>query len=152
MPFINHLASLLVNIVVNTANARAQLNSVKGSLQSTGQSALHGAARFYLLRAALLASKEVMSGLASKAAEMEQGFITLERTASEFAGTQNRMQLMAKAIDEVGITLGDLQKAIAITGQLGIRGKQNILEFSETILKLSTVTGATPDAGLLADL
>jgi TP901 family phage tail tape measure protein len=131
----------MVNIVVNTRHFNRGMRDVHSGLRG-----INGAAQFYLLRASFLAAAGTMTELIKKAAELEEGFIKIERVASQLKNTNFRAELIGLGKDTAGVTVQELQKVIKLAAQLGFRGKEDLVEFGKQIAILSSVTGEDSEA------
>jgi TP901 family phage tail tape measure protein len=134
--FGNALANLVVNIIVNSKGFHSQLLGIRNQLQQTSAAAqrMRG---FFIFSAAVYAA----SAFVRKLAEIETGFIRIERVAKEFKGGGFRGEIIDLAQEVSGSSLADIQKIMKITGQIGIRGRDNLLEFSRSMAMMASVTG-----------
>jgi hypothetical protein len=81
--------------------------------------------------------------------EYEAGMLAISRT-TQIAGVQ--MQQFQQSFDQMaaktkGVSPESLLEFSEVAGQLGIRGSQNVLNFAETIGKLTTVTNISGEEG-----
>ncbi len=134
MAFVNHLASLIVNIVVNTRQFNSEMKGVQSRVVNT-------AAGFYLFRAAALTATASLKTILQKTAELEQGFINIERLAPELAGKNFRKDLTELALGLEGVDLQKLQSIGQAVAELGITGADNIKELTKQVAMLATVSG-----------
>lgn len=146
------LANLVVNIMANTQQFNTQLNSVRNQLthiQSTSnrltifnprpQGFLNS---FFAITTGIYALKQYISLLE----RIETGFVRIERVAKEFKGGNFRNQIFDLAQNISGTGIEDIQHILKISAQLGIRGKKDLLEFSNAIAMMSGVTGQSAEA------
>lgn len=133
--FLNHLASLVVNIVINTRQFNQGMNGVQNRLVS-------GAAGFYLLRSAMLTSVGAMNSIVQATAKIEEGFIKIERVAKEVRGGSFREDIKNQITFELpGVKIEEYQKILKIAAQLGIQGKNDLEKFGAQVAILANVTG-----------
>ena len=93
---------------------------------------------------------------ASKAVEitsrLEQGFIEIAKTTG-LAGQeleQLKDKVLSLSTELKGVSLEELQKIVAIAGQLGVQGKDNIAEFTEVVAKMAIATDLTAEKSAVA--
>ena len=145
MAFTNSLASLVVNIVVRTARANQQINSVKGGLKSTGMTALNTAASLWILRAAFLTVRDTIASVYKSTAEFETAIVRITSISSNLKNTG-----FAESVERVGLALSGIQVKdladVSLTAvKMGIEGKQAILEFSKVVNQFAYVTDTSTD-------
>lgn len=135
------LASLIVNIILNSRGFNSQMSDHRRNIVQT-------AAKFYLLRTAVLAAVNSMSRMVNRAAEIEDGFTNVERIANNLRNTTFRGDLFNLDEQLKGINIDKLQKAAQAVARLGIR--ENIIEITKTIALFSkTAQMAEDDAALI---
>lgn len=122
------LASLIVNIILNS---RGFNNEMKGTKRNIVQTA----AKFYLLRTAVLAAVTSMNRMVSRAGEIEDGFTNIERIAANLRNTTFRSDMFDLDAQLRGINIDSLQQSAKGLARLGIR--ENLLELSKTISMFS---------------
>jgi len=134
--FISPLANLIVNILVNNRNFNTQMAQMHGQMN---RMSLIGRnfGNYFIVTAGIAALIEVVG----KLEEIETGFIRIERVARDFKGTKFREDIFDLAGDISGTSIIELQKVMKIAAQLGIRGKENLMEFSEQVAILQNITG-----------
>ena len=137
MAFINHLASLVVNVVVNTRRFNRQMSGMRGSI-------VGAAAGFYLIRAGVLAATGAINTLVKSAAELESGFVKVERIVRELRESTFRSDVIRVGLELPGIQISEIQGALQGAVRLGIRGKNALIEFSKQVTifsELASITG-----------
>jgi len=98
------------------------------------------AGAIYLARAAIRAIVGPLAEAARSAGKLEDGFLFVERMQSSLKGSGFRDATleMAQSLKRIDIT--QLQKVEEISARLGLRGSDQILQFSKTISQLALVT------------
>ncbi len=162
-----NLGSLVVNVRLSTAGLAAQVAAATAPLAAAGAklgaafslgfntvvrsraafTALGVSSRNLALEMGRLrtdvALLTIAFGFAIKAAiDIEAGFFQVRKTTGltgqAFQDLAEGLGLLS--IKLAGIKLGELQRIATVAGQLGIRGRQNILSFTQAIVKLSATS------------
>jgi TP901 family phage tail tape measure protein len=160
MAFTSTLASLVVNVVVNTQRVQANLQQVQSGLNLTGQKATQAQlamAKIRTVAAGLYIAKNVFNALNSSiaevirtSAELEQQFIHVKQ-AADF-NTPEFEHFKEQFIDLVNelkfFKIGDLQRIAVVASQAGLQGSGNILKFSESVAKAAAVSESLDAEGM----
>lgn len=158
----NKLASLLVDIVIDTRQFNEQINHTEAQLATLFssqknkwqalrvESALYNASlaniartafKFAAVLIALQLIKQAMLAIVDAASKVEKGFVDIERIVPALSVGTFRQEVVNLAQSLSGVTLHDLQEALKEIVQLGIRGKDALLEFGKVVSELSLLTG-----------
>lgn len=100
----------------------------------------------FLVDAALRVVRQALDWVFQPFIKFEDALYSLRKTANLTAAEM--LDVGAAVTDlsvRVPIAADELAKIAAIAGQLGIRGRENILSFTETIAKMATATELTAD-------
>lgn len=152
MPFINSIASLVVDIVTNTAQFNQGLNVVKNDLQNIGNQInlnltekttnLHStwlrvASQIYSVVHGVRLLAHAFEAVIHHAKEVETAFFNIERVTGNF----NDTALRRKVFGEAGaVPLAELQKSLSDTSKLGLSAKA-ALDAAKVISQLGFVAG-----------
>jgi len=146
------LANLVVNVMANTQQFNTQMNRVRTELTHiqaitrNNTTIFNPRPRGFLdnllaITSGIYALRQYISLLE----KLETGFVRIERVARDFKGANFRSQIFDLAQNISGASIDDIQHIMKISAQLGIRGKKDLLEFSNTIAMLSNVTGLSAE-------
>lgn len=134
------LANLIVNIIANSRQFQTQIGLVHGQLirvQSFGRRF----GNFFAMTGAILALKQYVSLVE----RLETNFIRIERVSGALRGPKFRGEIFDLAQNISGAGIEDIQKIMKISAQLGIRGKDNLMEFTKQMAMLSSITGLSAE-------
>lgn len=134
------LATLVVNITGNAGPLNAQINIVQRNLIRL-QSLSSRFSNFFVLGGAVYALKALVDQLE----KIETGFIRIERVARDFKGGNFRGDIFNLAQGISGVSIEELQRIMKVSAQLGIRGRADLLKFTETVAIMANVTGISAD-------
>ena len=98
------------------------------------------AGAIYLARAAIRAIVGPLAEAARSAGKLEDGFLFVERMQRSLKGSGFRDATLELAQSLKRIDITQLQKVEEISARLGLRGSDQILQFSKTISQLALVT------------
>ena len=133
---LNQLSTQLSKWMSKQEAATKKALAFNSALSKVGKAA--GA--IYLARAAIRAIVGPLAEAARSAGKLEDGFLFVERMQSSLKGSGFRDATleMAQSLKRIDIT--QLQKVEEISARLGLRGSDQILQFSKTISQLALVT------------
>lgn len=151
MSFTSTLASLIVNVVVNTQRVQANLQLVQNQLTATGNKAnatqlafakiRTAAAGLYIAKNIFNAMDGALRDIILTAAELEQQFIHIQQAAnlnsSEFKIFKEDFIELVENLKFIKI--GDLQRIAVVASQAGVSGG-NLLKFTESVAKAAAVS------------
>lgn len=160
MSFTSQIASLIVNVVVNTQRVQANLQIVKTGLNSAGQAANNmqiafakirtAAAGLYILKNVINAVDSSVRDLIETAARLEQTFIHIENAAGFSSEGLKAFQTQFSAL--VNATelskFEDIQKALLSAAQAGITNPEELIKFTDTVTKAAAVSESLDAEGL----
>lgn len=160
MAFTSQLASLIVNVVVNTQRVQANLQQVRTGLNQAGQAATQmqmQMAKVRTVAAGLYIAKNVFNALDSAirdsiqtAARLEQAFVHIKQAANF---DSNQFEDFKDAFHDLVDNLKfakfeDLQRIGIVASQAGVSGSANILKFTESVAKAAAVSESLDAEGL----
>lgn len=130
MAFQSHLATLLVNIIVNTHRVQQALTNTKSGLQSV----IGLASGIYLISRAF----DAVAASLKPVIDIEYKFATIQRvthdSAEKFAKLEKNILSVSKAVK--GVSLTDFQKAMTVALQGGL-DEQSAMRIGEVASKFS---------------
>ena len=150
----SNIGSLNVKIGADYAEAEAAFNNVKKGMQEVKEEgkSLDGLTDLALLATAAAAANAVKF-LTDQMGQMINAAIQFE---SAMAGVAKTTDMSSDELNEYGQALMEMSESIPLTtsqlasisemaGQLGISGKRNLLDFTQTMAKLGTATNMTSE-------
>lgn len=151
MAFLTNLATLVVDIVVNTQRYTTNMQRVNNGLNQTKQQVQQlqlsfakvrtAAAGLYLVKNVFNSVEASIYSVVSSAADLERGFLEIAKAAEipyeGVEGISNSFGELAKRLRFVPIK--DLQAIGVTAAQMGLSGKA-LLQFTESVGKFSAVS------------
>jgi len=145
------LGELVVRIETDLTNFNQGLSDANARMQKTRGALVQGTqqiGRAFTVMGAVIVGT---SALSSKAAiDFEDSFAgvrkTVDLTEEGFAELRQNFRDLAK---EIPVTVNALSKIGEVVGQLGIKGVENITNFTEVISKLGLTTNIVGEVGAL---
>lgn len=132
MALINKLASLFVDVTVNTRRAEFNLNSIHKSTATVSTKFLGMAGAVAAGTAALLKLSDMFTQLIQRSSEFEDKFIAIEKVVGVSADQTDRFRDSLINVSKTlrGISLDQILEAAKVGGRMGIP-KEDIQEFAK---------------------
>lgn len=140
MSFTSTLASLLVNVTVNSSGASAQLNTIHGQVT-------RGVRDFYLWRTAIITALQSVKQLVDSASKLEYEFAKINRVFNITGKNADsfRQSVVRAAKDLKGIGLGEFSESVRLAAQAGFK-EEEALAFAKVGSKLALLSDMSPQA------
>jgi len=129
---------VVFDVLANTSQYKAQMQGIEKSTTETSKA----------MKAAFVGSSIAIGGTLVAFAKYETQLIKVGKTADISGKELNDFGKDVVALsNKIPLSTNELLELAASAAQLGVKGKDNILKFTETVAKLGTATNITGEEG-----